>query len=106
MPRRQRAVDAQLCPCVCQIRQRNPAFFVLGVRMPLVGKAVHPILAAQIPFAELTVMVKGDLLSGLKERGEVGVLCGLVNRWWLDNEEWHLRGGDRRVCGVIKLNEV
>ena len=67
----------------------EPPFFVLGVRMPLVGKAVHPILAAQIAFAELAVMVKGDLLSDLKERWEVGVLRNLVNRWWLDNEEWH-----------------
>ena len=74
--------------------------------MPLVGKTVYPILATQISFAELAVMVKGDLLSDLKERGEVGVLRDLVNCWWLDNEEWHFGGGDRLACGVIKLNEV
>ena len=41
--------------------------------MPLVGKLVHPILAAQIAFAELAVMVKGGLLFDLKERG--GLSC-------------------------------
>ena len=46
----------------------EPPFFVLEVGMPIVGKAVHPILVAQIAFAELAVMVKGDLLSDLKKR--------------------------------------
>ena len=74
--------------------------------MPFVGETVHSILAAQIPFAVLAVMLEGNLLPELEERGELIVLCSHLKHRWLDDEEWHFRGGDRHACGVIKLNEV
>ena len=83
-----------------------PLLLVLGVRMLLVRETVHPILAAQVAFAVLAIVVEGGMLSNLNELREKGVLYILIHFRWLGNAREHLRGRDRRTCQVDNLNEV
>ena len=61
-------------------------------------KTIYPILAGEVPFVVLAVMIVGDLLANLEEWGEQSVLLRLVNDWWLDDEEEHVRGRERDSC--------
>ena len=67
--------------CVCRgVREEGPPFLVLGQRMAFEGEAIHPILAVEVTLLVLAVMIVGDLLADLEERGEQSVLFRFVNR--------------------------
>ena len=49
------------------------------MRVSLVREAVHPALAAKVAFVVLAIMLKCDLLTNLKEVGQLGILCNFID---------------------------
>ena len=107
MARVQDAADAQLCPGVWEVREREPLFFSLDGGVTFTQETVDSILAAKIALVELAVVIVGDLIVNLEEGGKEGVLVVTIDHnGRLDGDEEHFRDGDRLRGGVVELYEV
>ena len=58
--------DAEATPVVGKIREGDPPFSVLAIGMVFIHKLIDTVTLADISLIVLSIVLVGDLLSGLK----------------------------------------